>query len=410
MARWHDGAMTASEWTARLRDPELPQVEALLEAGVPGPLGAAIHAAGGEVRSLRATQIAWWPGKSCTVEWRVEVAGGPLEGSADYVATTIPAPEGAVVVGDGEHDITVWRVPDDPFLPALRTALDPGVAASLVAGLGGHITGARTRLRAYRPTRRAVIEVEGDGHRLFFKLVKPKRLDRLRRRHAELYGTLPVPEPLGVSEELGLLVMPTMQGTTLREVLEDPTAALPAPTVVTGLRHLIPELSSMGETPSAIDSLPSHAHLLSALLPEQASRIHDLVEEIGTDDVEERVPVHGDYHEAQLMCLDGQVIGLLDIDTVGWGRPADDAAVMVAHLFLWATMSAQPERVMAYATELLAHWDAELDPADLRRRVAARILGLASGAFRVQTDDWPVQTSLRVDMASAWLESARHAR
>lgn len=397
----------AAQWTAQLRDPALPQVEELLTVEVPGPLEAAIAASGGRVAALRTSSVAWWPGKSCTVQWTVQVDGGPLEGVADYVATTSEAPEGGVVVGDGEHRLTLWRVPDDPFLPALRTALDPAVATSVVRDLGGELRDASTRMRAYRPTRRAVIEVLGRGHKLYFKLVKPKRLRRLHQRHVELYGTLPVPEALGISEELGLLVMPTMQGITLRETLEDPDLQLPDPAVVTRLRELIPELDSFTETPSAIDSLPNHAGLLSALLPDQDARIRELVDEIGPDDVTERVPVHGDYHEAQLMCGGGQVIGVLDVDTVGWGRPADDAAVMIAHLFLWATMSGQRERVIGYATQLLAQWDAVLDPADLRRRVAARLLGLASGAFRVQTDDWPVQTSLRIDLAAAWVRSAR---
>src|SRR5699024_1513590 len=158
--------------------------------------------------------------------------------------------DGALRVGDGPNGVTVWKVPHDPFLPALERVLgrhpgiqnplpflpalervlDPGVAAQLVAGLDGDLGSPTTRLRAYRPGRRAVVEAQGEGgHRVYLKLVKPKRLEGLRRRHDELSQHVPVPQPLGAHPELGLLVMPTMRGRTLREVLEDPGATLPDP-------------------------------------------------------------------------------------------------------------------------------------------------------------------------------------
>lgn len=401
------GQRPAREWTASLTDPALPAVAELLAVGVPGPLAAVAEAAGGVVASHRITNVTWWPGRSCTVQWTAELEGGALAGSGDFVATTIPGPEGALVVGDGDDAVTIWKVPHDPFLPALGTVMAAGVAGRLVADLGGELMDPTAVLRAYRPTRRAVVEVTGRGdHSVYLKLVKPQRLESLRRRHDELSRHLPVPEPLGVQRELGLLVMPRMRGATLRETLETPGAALPAPGVVVGLPDRIPELSRMGDVTSSIESAPSMAGLLRQLLPAQAARISSLAERIGSDDVAERVVAHGDYHEAQLLVEDARVIGMLDVDTVGWGRPADDAAVMLAHLSLWSSISSHPERVRSYALQLQQLWDARLDAADLRRRVAARLLGLAAGPFRSQTDDWPLQTSLRLDLAERWLDSA----
>jgi hypothetical protein len=48
-----------------------------------------------------------------------------------------------------------------------------------------------------------------------------------------------------------------------------------------------------------------------------------------------------------------------------------------------------------------------VDPIDLRRRVAAVVLGLATGPFRVQRDNWPSATLQRIEMAERWLTSAR---
>ncbi|WP_341854822.1 hypothetical protein [Brachybacterium sp. GPGPB12] len=46
--------------------------------------------------------------------------------------------------------------------------------------------------------------------------------------------------------------------------------------------------------------------------------------------------VHGDFYEAQVFVQDGRVVGLLDIDTVGPGRRADDLACLLAHLSVLA--------------------------------------------------------------------------
>jgi hypothetical protein len=64
-------------------------------------------------------------------------------------------------------------------------------------------------------------------------------------------------------------------------------------------------------------------------------------------------------------------------------------------------------RVEDYAGGLLRIWDRMVDPTDLRRRVAAVVLGLATGPFRVQRDNWPSGTMQRIEMAERWVRSAR---
>src|SRR5690606_30715499 len=120
----------------------------------------------------------------------------------------------------------------------------------------------------------------------------------------ELSQHVPVPQPLGAHPELGLLVMPTMRGRTLREVLEDPGATLPDPQAVVALPEQLPELARMGEVTSSINAAVRMAEILTALLPSQAERVRTLLERIGSDEVTERVVAHGDYHEAQLLVED----------------------------------------------------------------------------------------------------------
>lgn len=402
-------APTDRRWTASLRDDALPVLEQLLTDHVPDPLAAAVAASGGAVTSVAVRHVTWWPGSSVTVSWRAVVAGGPLAGPGTYVGTTHRAPDGAVVVGDGEDAVTVWRVPHDPFLPALPTALRPEVAASVVSRLGVEITDARTRLGAYRPTRRAVVEVTGQGHShgVYLKLVKPHRLAALHRRHLDLVDVLPVPEPLGVDSELGLLVMRHRPGRRLRDALEDPSATLPHPDVVADLPTTLPALPGAATVPSAVQAAPRVADLLRRLLPMETDRIDRILAAIGPDDVSDRVPAHGDYHEAQLLVDDaGRISGVLDVDTLGAGRPGDDAGTMLGHLAVWHTISRQPERVASYAVALQERWESRLDGADVRRRAAARILGLAAGPFRVQQQGWPQATSRRLQLAERWALSA----
>lgn len=398
--------LTDRTWTASLTDPDLPVLSDLLTDQVPGPLAAAVAAADGTVTAVAVSQVTWWPGRSATVSWDTIVQGGPLAGRATFVGTTQEPPEGAVVVGDGQDRITVWRVPHDPFLPALPTALQPQVAADVISSLGGTITDPSTRLRAYRPTRRAVIEVAGQGHRIYLKLVKPRRLHALHQRHLDLTGMLPVPEALGINEELGLLAMRSMTGATLRAALEDGTA-LPHPELVATLPGTLPALPGAATVHSAVEAVPRMVELLTRLLPMEAERIHRIAEGIGPDEVTDRVPAHGDYHEAQLLIEDGRISGILDVDTLGVARPGDDPGTMLGHLAVWHTMSSQPDRVAAYASALQEIWESRLDPVDLRLRAAARIVGLAAGPFRVQQQGWPTETSRRLALAEHWVESAR---
>lgn len=398
--------LTDRQWTASLHDDGLPVLSELLTDRLPGPLAAAVHAAEGRVTAVRVSQVTWWPGRSATVSWDTVVEGGHLAGRATWVGTTLTAPEDALVVGAGDDQVAVWRVPHDPFLPALATVLEPSVAASVVDTLGGQITDPQTRLSAYRPTRRAVIEVTGQGHTVYLKLVKPHRLGSLHRRHLELVDLLPVPEPLGIDPGLGLLVMRNLPGRTLRAGLEDPGGTLPHPDVVADLPSTLPELPRPSTVPSAVEAAPKVGDLLRRLLPMEAGRIDRIVGAIGEDDVTDRVPAHGDYHEAQLLIdPEGRISGILDVDTLGLGRPADDAGTMLGHLAVWHAMSSQPDRVAAYASALQERWESLLDPAEVRRRAAARILGLAAGPFRVQQKGWPVETSRRLALAELWLHS-----
>ena len=79
---------------------------------------------------------------------------------------------------------------------------------------------------------------------------------------------------------------------------------------------------------------------------------------------------------------------------------------MVGHLSTLALAVPHGEAVRTYARHVLDTFDTTTDPAALRRAVAAVVLGLATGPFRVVEDDWRAGSEARVELAEMWLESA----
>lgn len=167
--------------TAQIEDPDLPVVSTLLGAQPPLPLRAAVDTAGGTLLSALPSQVTWWPGSSITVRYDAVVKGGAMAGGQDFVMTAGRIPEGALVVDAGGQEVGVWRVPHDPALPGMASALDPDQAGRLLDGLGVPGAAVKVSLRAYRPGRRAVIAVGGRSHGLYLKLVRTGRVEPLHR-------------------------------------------------------------------------------------------------------------------------------------------------------------------------------------------------------------------------------------
>jgi hypothetical protein len=391
--------------TTKLHDANLPAVRVLLADGVPLPLTTVFADTGAIIERALATQVTWWPGKSIVVRYRAR-CNGSLRGEHQIVACAGNIPHGAAVVeGDGLQ-IGVWRVPYDPALPGLAAALDPRTAGGLVHDLGMPGGKVRPRLRAYRPGRRAVIELTGDQTLVYLKVVRPAEVERLHRSHTDLSARFPVPPSLGFDPGLGVLALHALPGVTLRQALQDPEVALPAPEDLESLLQRLPIPRDTAQSPSPVEQLPALSGLLSLILPNERGRIEELVERIGSETQPATVAAHGDFHEAQLLVERGKVVGVLDIDTFGQGRSGDDPATMIGHLAVLQTTSAHPDRVRDYAETLLRRWDRRVDPIDLHRRAAAVILALATGPFRVQRESWPIEVRRRLDLAESWVDSS----
>lgn len=389
----------------------------LLLGGEAGDLLAAVaRAAGGELASWRPRQVDHKPDRFTVVQYRTDITWPDGEATSEtFVAATgerIPDSR-AAVFDDGGNRVAFWRWTNDPFLPGLSAALDPARVASLLDDLGVDGGSIQLRTRAYRPARRAVVEAAGRRGRLFLKVVRPGSAKDLHEVHRLLTPALPVPQSLGWTDD-GVLVLTALPGETLRRALRSSRQPPPAPEAVTALLDSLPtELVDHEPRRDLISSAEHHATVIAATVPSTKTRLDYLIDAIRStvDRSEaETVPVHGDLYEAQLLVDRGRITGLLDVDTTGPGLRVDDLANFCAHLSVLALMSDRPRHIKRYGADLLAHAEQHHTARELRPRVAAAVMGLATGPFRVLESGWEHNTLRRLRLAEEWLEGLDHGR
>jgi hypothetical protein len=390
----------------------------LLTRGAGGFLRVAVEAAGGRLVSWQTRHVDHQPGRGVTAGYHVRVrwAGGVTQERMGACVGRIPP--GAFVLDGGDSRVAVWRFPYDPNLPGLAAAYDEaGVGALLESlglgslGLGG---GRPTlRVRAYRPRRRAVIEAIGPRGRVFLKVVRPRKVAALHERHRMLIGAgVPVPHSLGYTPD-GVVALQELPGRSLRDALRRGDRRLPAGSALVDLLdRLPPALADLPHRPSWRDRAAHYAAIVAAAVPVHADLALELGAVIGASGgTGPTVPVHGDFYETQIHVHNGRLIGLLDVDTAGPGDRLDDLACLLGHLSVLAQMDRhRAPAINALGARYLAEFGRTVDAADLRCRIAAVVMSLATGPHRVQEPGWPESTARRLRLAADWLASAQVLR
>ena len=382
-----------------------------LWSAVLGPLG-------GALRSLRPTSASLQPDGAATVQFSAAVVWRDGRETREALAATTGSriPPGAAVLegdtGGGTVQVGLWRWPLDPALPGLAWAASSVAAGARLRELGLGTTAPRLRLRSYRPGRRAVIEAQTPEGRLFLKVVRPSAVEPLVARHRVLAGAVPVPAVLAATHD-GVVVLPGLAGTPLRAVLAGGSDGAPDPEeldrVLDALPVALAGLSGSRRLPGdGLARVADHAAVLGAVaagLRVRLDRLTAVLAEIdpGTHDL---VPVHGDLYESQLLVDGGSVVGLLDVDTAGGGHRIDDWATLLAHLVVLEQVLPRPDGAARYRARVeaaaLRRWPA----GQLRPRVSAVLVGLATGPFRVQQAGWSRLTADRLELAEAWARPA----
>lgn len=398
----------------------VPDPVLVVEPHLTGPdaariLDAALGAADLTVDGWRLDSVHHRVGRSLSAVYAVRVLT-PAEEAHDLAVVAHvdrrTVPPGPVEVTVADVPVWVWRFPNDPFLPGLPSATSASRVRELLDRLGVAPGEVHLEVRAYRPSRRAVIEVSvltpgREGRVLYLKVLAGDRARRLATVHRDLERAgVPVPGVVGVAHEQGVLAIRAMAGTTLRSALAGDAVVPPPEALVAVSERLATANLSTGADPSRFADPTRHVTSLGDLVPDRADdlvRVAEVARAVGGP----RVPVHGDLHDAQLLIDGDRVVGVLDVDGAGDGFLAHDAGSLVAHLEavgeVWPQVNS---RVRAYAAEVAEAYTRLLDPRDLARGVAAAWLGLATGPYRVQDAGWERFTRTRIDRAAAWAERA----
>lgn len=400
--------------TARRQDRRAAAVGTLDEATAQEVLEATSRAAGAALRSANLRSVHGRPGRSVT---RVYEATLEVEGSTHDVLLvahldTRPLPDDAFVLAHGEDRVAVWRFPHDPFLPGLPSAVDTGRVRELLDRLGAEDGGVSLQTRAYRPSRRAVVEVRIDGPEaagriLYLKVLAGDRAVELADAHRTLIEHLPVPRLIGVSPAQGILALEALPGPTLRQALHD-GSELPEPGSLVELSSRLAASGFAGRRdPRAFADPRRHVEALRRLVPDRG----ELLARVASTAAEVDGPlvcVHGDLHDGQLLLGEtGEVTGVLDIDGTGQGVVAEDAGSLIAHVQaageVWPD---RRDRVERYAEQLADVYRPMVGADALARATAGAWIGLATGPYRAQDPDWEDGTRRRIDRAAAELDAS----
>lgn len=384
-----------------------PDVEPLLRA--------AVEHQGGQLLSWTLDHVDAMPEQSTTATYLAKVSWphgvrSELLGVSARSGELSPSDERARIFEDGTRRVAVWLYPSDPDLLGLpRAAFPEKMAEVLSPVLGSQVRAEDVNLTmiGYRPRRRAVVraEVEAHGATFYVKVLRAKVFDDILAKHVLLRDAgVPAPEVVLATDD-HLLVTRELPGTAMARSL----FAAGDPCAPEGLVELLDSMpasvAALERRPPWADAVRHYSKMVSSTIPEldeelawQATTIETLLARYPQGDE----PTHGDFHEGQLHTDGGRIVGMLDVDTIGPGRRADDLACLIGHLSTIQRMTPdQQEKVRALLARWVPVFDRRVDPVELRLRAAAVVISLATGPYRSQTPDWRQQTAAMVRSAGA---------
>ncbi len=383
-----------------------------------GPLlSAAVEHAGGKLGDWKLDHVDTNPEQSTTATYVAQVTWSwgqraELLGVSARSGELLPNDRGAEIFADGTREVAVWLYPNDPDLPGLPRAAFPEQLAELFTAenvLGRPVTGESLAVTmiGYRPRRRAVVKVAvRDSPEVFYiKVLRGRVFSDVVERHRLLLDSgVPAP-PVALVTPEHLLVTRELPGRSLARAIFDDENPCTAQQLIGALDAMPPGVAQLERRPPWTDAVGHYAAMVTSAMPELLEDLEWATQQItaglaGLPQGQEAT--HGDYHEGQLRVADGRIVGILDIDTIGPGRRADDLACLIAHLSTIQRMKpAQESRVRSLLSRWVPVFDERVDPVELRLRTAAVVISLATGPYRGQESAWRATTATMIRTAVA---------
>lgn len=340
------------------------------------------------------------------------VAGAGTGSLTLYVgATTAGTPVGSGLVPARIAGLALgmWLHPYDPVLASLPWATD---GEAVGRDVFGSAMAARLSLLAYRPLRRAVVFAEHAGGSAYLKLLPKAMLPGLRHRHELLAGAgVPAPPLLASPGGRDAAVLGAMPGTSLfRRLAEDGAPDVAPESLLQLLDSLPAQALELPHRKAWADRAGDYAVAAAAVLPAEAHRIHSLAAGIAhvlaSAPAGPPVPVHGDFHEGNLLVTGSRITGLLDVDGLGPGQRADDLACLLGHLAVLAAAHPHQPHFARALQRYRGVFQEAVDPAALNARTAGVVLTLVAGARPVKQSSRSNQARLRLEVAEELLRAA----
>lgn len=259
--------------------------------------------------------------------------------------------------------------PSDPKLDAVsgiaaagNNALPPSIARALPE----HGTQARATLIAHRLEKRCVFrfDLNTDDGRTVAQVLKVGRRKRVRAAAAayqflteagfQTAGTN-IPLVLAADEEQGMLLMEAAPGQGLHDLIDagHPMDAMESAAALMRRLHGLavdPTLKRYGAD-EELAHLDEWRRAIAVLYPEIASAIERRLDRLRTrqpNGFGEWAPVHGDFHDKQILFTPGQST-LIDCDGLSAGDPARDYGNLLAHIELRSLQQSTHRAILAAA-------------------------------------------------------------
>lgn len=357
----------------------------------------AIEVAGGRALDIEVREVHARPGRDLIIGFDASVEWGPGDVRAEVVFVAEDQLTGST---------TAWRYPSDPVLSGLADAVTSAAVASFLGRPAVELT-----VVALRPCRRAVIRARSEALDVHIKVVEPAALQAILDRHRFLSAArLPIPELVDVDHRRGWLLWRTVTGRTLDECLDDSNSVLPSADDIISLVESFAAVQTAPpfEAASPVAAALQHAALLTRVVPSVGIRASRIARTCASWPFEAwRGTLHGDLHPGQVMVDDeGRIVGVVDIDGAGVGEVGDDVARMLAHVMVATELGqAEVDRRREFAVQFCRVATQRMSTDELRHRVAASLIGLATGPWRAQEPSWPDQVERLVDLADAVLDT-----
>ncbi len=387
-------------------------------------LVAAVEHAGGKLAHWRLDHVDANPRRSTTATYLATVdwpsgRRDELLGASARVGGRSGNDDRAVVFGDGEREVAVWLYPADPDLPGLRRAAVPSELAGLinehrVTALPVSVENLAVEVISYRPRRRAVLKAvattPAGRETLYVKVLRESGFGPTLERHQLLRSAgLPTPAVAAATSDQ-VLVLREVPGRPLAHAIFDEAMPCRAENMIMMLDAMPAAVATLPRRAPWSDAVATYAEMITVALPSLRQQLQWLVEQIRTGLAGLPIgnePTHGDFHEGQVFVANGMISGLIDIDTIGPGRRADDLACMIAHLATVQRMNAEQAAGLSRLINLwLQVFDTRVDAIELRLRAAGVIVSLATGPYRGQEQDWEAQTVQMIETATGLVRTA----